>query len=105
MEIFDEVSNVWEKYGTDTTPAYVDSWEAGGQNDCSWILKTDASLGSTYSPSSADPDIIYLRYKVYDPDSDVADAAQAIYDPFEITMNWECSTDSVTIAPSDDIGT
>lgn len=34
----------------------------------------------------------------------MADEANAIYDPFEITMNWECSGDSVTIDPTLDLG-
>ena len=61
-------------------------------------------MGSTYSPASSEPDIIYLRYQVFDPSSDVADEAQAIYDPFEITMNWECSEDTVAIDQSLDLG-
>ena len=59
LQIYNEVSNEWETYG-DITTDYVDSYD--DTSDCSWNLLTPASIGSTYSGSGSDPDIIYLRY-------------------------------------------
>ena len=103
MQIWDETNNIWEKYSTDVTPSYVANWSG---SDCSWDLVVPASDGVTYSPADEDPDIIYLRYAVWDANSDQGDDGLAtIYDPFSITMNYACYDDSVIIAPADDIGT
>ena len=103
LQIFNEVSNEWETYGNETTTDYVDSYDDTG--DCTWNLLTPASIGSTYSGSGMEPDIIYARYQVFDPNSDIQDKENAIYDPFEITLNWECSDDTVTIAEADNTPT
>ena len=77
-----------------------------GTGDCSWDLTVPATDGPTYSPADREADIIYLRYVVWDANSDQGDDGLAtIYDPFSITMNYACSDDSVIIAPADDIGT
>ena len=103
MLIWDETNNIWEKYSVDVTPSYVANWSG---SDCSWDLVVPASDGATYSPADEDPDIIYLRYAVWDANSDQGDDGLAtIYDPFSITMNYACYDDSVIIAPADDIGT
>ena len=69
LQIYNEVSNEWESYDTDVTTDYVDNYD--DSTDCSWSLLTPASIGSTYSGSGSDPDIIYARYQVYDPNSDI----------------------------------
>ena len=42
---------------------------------------------------------------VYDENSDVGNSTYAVYDPFEITMNWMCSEDTVTILDADSTNT
>jgi hypothetical protein len=108
MEVWHETSNYWEPYAPTTTanhvtPTYVSNWNTG---DCSWDLSVPATDGPTYSPADREADIIYLRYVVWDANSDQGDDGLAtIYDPFSITMNYACSDDSVTIAAGNDIGT
>ena len=46
-----------------------------------------------------------FRYKVWDENSDLADEILAIYDTFDIEMNWMCSDDSVTIPTGGNINT
>ena len=72
MEIWHETGNYWEPYASSATanhvtPSYVASWDA---SDCSWDLVVPATDGPTYSPASRDADIIYLRYVVWDLNSD-----------------------------------
>ena len=72
MEIWHETGNYWEPYASSATanhvtPSYVASWDA---SDCSRDLVVPATDGPTYSPASRDADIIYLRYVVWDLNSD-----------------------------------
>ena len=46
-----------------------------------------------------------MRYMVYDENSDIGNSTYAVYDPFEITMNWYCTEDSVTILDADSTNT
>ena len=105
LEIYHEVNNYWEVYspsggGATVTPSYVANFDT---SDCSWDLIVPASHGPTYSPANAPPDIIYLRYRIWDRHSDQPDEEEemngwsTIFDSFDITMNYACSDDSVTI--------
>ena len=49
--------------------------------------------------------MVKFRYVIDDPNSEQGDGQGTIYDPFEVTMNWACSDDSVQIAPGDETGT
>lgn len=64
-----------------------------------------AADGGLYSPADADPEVVNFRYVIVDPNSEQGDGQGTIYDPFEVTMNWACSDDSVAIAQGDETGT
>lgn len=102
LEIFNEISNVWEVHsssvnGGTVTPAYVANYN-NPTTTCSFDVIVAAANGATYSPAASAPDIIYFRYAIFDENADNGvENISKIYDPFEVTMNWECSTDSVTI--------
>ena len=95
MEIWHEINNYWEEYSVDVTPSYVANWNSA---NCAWNHVVPATDGPTYSPADRDADVIYLRFVVWDANSDQGDDGFAtIYDPFSITMNYACSDDSVVI--------
>ena len=112
LEIWNEATNVWEVYSGSTsggtvTPAYVTSYV---QSTCAWTFSIGTADGPTWSPYDEDPDVLYFRTVVWDPDSDkylaYDDPKDAkIKDEFEITTNFACESDSVTISEANDIGT
>ena len=86
LQIFKASTNEWEVYGSDIIPNYVTSYQTVG---CSFDFKVHSSLGFIFSPANKEAKVIYLRYKIWDPNSDQGeDGFATIYDPFEVTMNY-----------------
>ena len=103
LEIYNQITNVWEVHsssvnGGTVTPAYVANYN-NPTTTCSFDVLVAAANGGTYSPVTRAPDIIYFRYAIFDENADngVENIAK-IYDPFEVTMNWECTSDTVTVS-------
>jgi hypothetical protein len=107
LEIWNEATNVWEVFtgstsGGTVTPGYVTSYT---QSSCAWTMSIATADGPTWSPVDEDPDIIYLRTVIWDPDSDKWATEGKLNDPFEITTNFACEADTVEITEANDIST
>ena len=116
LEKYNTDTSVWERHSgsfgggiTLDIDAYITSYVA---NTCAWTFAVTAANAASTPEDMEKP--IKFRNVIWDPNSDQGiNGVTEIYDNFEITMNYACSSglvsnsglmDSVTISEANDIG-
>jgi hypothetical protein len=102
LQVYNEATNVWDVHSTPASPysAYTASFVNA---ETAWSFAVPAADGPTLDPIGGDTTVIRMRYVIGDQNS--LSASATLYDEFSLTMNFECTQDSVTVATVDDIGT
>ena len=85
VEFFDDATNTWEEYSVAAA-----AWATNQQADASFDIQTDAF--ATYDTSTGPPTTVKARYKSVDTQS-----LSTVYDPFDITIQYECDTGTISL--------
>lgn len=100
LQVYDEPTNTWNDHSVSIYSAFITAYDSASG---AWTLSVPSSEGPGADPIDGDPTVVRLRYVLGDANSN--SGSSTVYDEFSITVNYDCSTDSLSIATGSDVQT